>query len=176
MLTYTYGTILISPQNKHVRIQSDGTGGSDPLENYKNIGFLSYTDPDPLKITKLQIQHSMLGHHGPASETPFRWRADDGPLIVVKKTLAPSDKTVWIRARNKWQTDSEVEDFTYWHLDWAQDLQGADLPLIVVVHTSILAFKAWLWSIVTFHSTATFSNSVFRNSWVNAGNWNKNFI
>ena len=49
-----------------------GTGGSGPiLENYKNIGTLN-TGPDPLKITKLPIQHSMLGYHRPASETPFK--------------------------------------------------------------------------------------------------------
>ena len=41
-----------------------GTAGSGPpppprLENYKNIGFLSNTGPDPLKITKLQIQHAI---------------------------------------------------------------------------------------------------------------------
>ena len=44
---------------------------------------------DPLNITKLRIpsQHSILGYHRHASETPFkfafRWRANDGPLIVV---------------------------------------------------------------------------------------------
>ena len=32
-----------------------GTGGPDPLENYKNIGFLGNTGPNPLKITKLPI-------------------------------------------------------------------------------------------------------------------------
>ena len=38
-----------------------GTGGPDPpLKNHKNIGFLSNTGPDPLKITKLSRQHSML--------------------------------------------------------------------------------------------------------------------
>ena len=53
-----------------------GTGIPDPppLENYKNIGFLSNTGPDPLKITKLPSQHSMLGHHRPISEAPFKWR------------------------------------------------------------------------------------------------------
>ena len=30
-----------------------------PLENFKNIAFLSNTGPDPLKITKLPIQISM---------------------------------------------------------------------------------------------------------------------
>ena len=42
--------------------------GIPPLKNYKNIGFLSNTGPDPLKITKLPGQHSMLGHHRHASE------------------------------------------------------------------------------------------------------------
>ena len=47
-----------------------GTGVPDPLETYKNIEFLSTTGPDPLKITNQPIQHSMLGHLRPASETP----------------------------------------------------------------------------------------------------------
>ena len=60
-----------------------------PTKNHKNIGFSSKTGPDPLnKITKLPSQPSMLDHHRHASETPYiyradRWRADDGPLIVV---------------------------------------------------------------------------------------------
>ena len=41
--------------------------GPDTLKNHKNIGFLSNTGPDTLKITKLQSQHSMLGNHRPAS-------------------------------------------------------------------------------------------------------------
>ena len=53
-----------------------------PLENYKNIGFLSNTGPVPLKITKLPIQHSMLGHQRPASETPFIWPFPGGPLMA----------------------------------------------------------------------------------------------
>ena len=69
-----------------------GIGGSDPPppENHKNIGFLSNTGADPLKITKLQSQQSMFGHHRHPSETPFKWRfagvrwcADVGPLIMV---------------------------------------------------------------------------------------------
>ena len=47
----------------HARIQGGGgAGGPDPLKNHKNIGFLSNTGPDPLKITKLPSQHSMLGY------------------------------------------------------------------------------------------------------------------
>ena len=34
-----------------------------PLNNRKNIGFPSNIGPNPLKITKLPSQHSMLGHH-----------------------------------------------------------------------------------------------------------------
>ena len=64
----------------HARIQRWGI--RTPLKNHKNIGFLSNVGPDPLKITKLPGQHSMLGHHQHASKT-FPWRADDGPLIVV---------------------------------------------------------------------------------------------
>ena len=62
-----------------------GAVGPDPpppLENYKNIGFLSNASPDPLKITKEPIQHSMLGHHRPASEMPFKWRFAGGSLIA----------------------------------------------------------------------------------------------
>ena len=35
-----------------MRGSSEGTGGQDPLENHKNIGFLSKIDPDPLKNHK----------------------------------------------------------------------------------------------------------------------------
>ena len=45
-----------------------GTRDPDPpLKNYKNIGFLSNTGPDPLKITKLSSQHSMISHYRHAS-------------------------------------------------------------------------------------------------------------
>ena len=70
-----------------------------PLENYKNppgkitknIGFLSNTGPDPLRITKLPIQHLMVGHHRPVSETPLKWRLAGGPLMArLKWYLDPS--------------------------------------------------------------------------------------
>ena len=59
-----------------------GSGTPHPMNNHKNIVFLKFlsnTEPDPLKITKLPSQHPLLGHHLMA----FRWRADDGPLIEV---------------------------------------------------------------------------------------------
>ena len=60
----------------HTRIQSGD------LENQKNIGFRSNTCPEPLKVTKLSSQHSMLGYHRYASETPFKWRFAGGPMMA----------------------------------------------------------------------------------------------
>ena len=57
-------------------------GGSRWGENNQNIGFLNNTVPDPLKITKLLSQHLMLGHHGHASETPFKWRFAGGTMMA----------------------------------------------------------------------------------------------
>ena len=57
------------------RVGHRGSGPPTPTPNKKNhkpIGFRSNTGPDPLKITKLPSQHSMLGNHWPASETPFK--------------------------------------------------------------------------------------------------------
>ena len=46
-----------------------------PAKSQKYIlGFLSNAGLDHLKITKMLSQHSMLGHHRHASETPFKWR------------------------------------------------------------------------------------------------------
>ena len=53
-----------------------------PLKKSQNIGFLINTGPDPLKITKPSSQHSMLGHHRHASETPFKWRFAGGPMMA----------------------------------------------------------------------------------------------
>ena len=59
-----------------------GQGARTPLENHKNIGFLSNTGLEPLKITKLPSQHSMLGHHRHASEMPFKYRFAGGPMMA----------------------------------------------------------------------------------------------
>ena len=64
------------------RSRGGGTGGPPAppppththTENNKNIGFLGNNGLDPLKITKLPSQHSMLGHHPHSSKTPFKWR------------------------------------------------------------------------------------------------------
>ena len=57
-------------------------GSRPPLKSHKNIGFLSNTGPDPLKITKLPSQHSMWGHYRHANKRPFKWRFAGGPMIA----------------------------------------------------------------------------------------------
>ena len=81
----------------HSRIQrGQGVRTPPPLEYSQNIGFLSNNGLDPLKITKLPSQHSMLGHIGQC----VIWIVF--PLIKKKKkscqSWTPSGKTFWIRA------------------------------------------------------------------------------
>ena len=59
------------------------------MENHKNKGFPSNTDPDPLKITKLPSKHSMFGHPWHASETPL-----NGVLMVGR--WWPAYSLIWI--------------------------------------------------------------------------------
>ena len=93
-----------------------GDRGSGSLKNHKNIGYLS-NSLDPLKITKLPSQHSMLGHHQHTSETPFKfaggsmmarlwWYLDPPSSHQLKKekkrknnvAVGPPDKAFYIRA------------------------------------------------------------------------------
>ena len=53
-----------------------------PLKNHKNIGSLSNTGPDSLKLTKLPRPDSMLGHHRHASETLFKLRFACKPITA----------------------------------------------------------------------------------------------
>ena len=54
-------------------------GGSDPPgKSQTYIKVLAILVRIPWKITKLPSQHSMTGHHRPASETPFKWRFAEG--------------------------------------------------------------------------------------------------
>ena len=93
-------------------------GGPDPppLKNYKNIGFLSNSGPDPLKNHNAPEPAFNVGPSSVCQRNNhlrgISLRADDGPLIVVfgsshpssttlKKehlSWAPSDKIFWIRA------------------------------------------------------------------------------
>ena len=58
---------------KSIRGSRGGDRGSwTPQKNYKNIGFPSIAGRDPLKNHKA----IKLSHHGPASETPFKWYSD----------------------------------------------------------------------------------------------------
>ena len=73
-------------QDKHAPIQREGHGVLTPMKNHKkNIGFLCNIVPDPLKITKLPSQHSMLGRHWHTSETPFLWCFAGGPMMAPLK-------------------------------------------------------------------------------------------
>ena len=81
---------------RYARADSEGGGGGggpDPLEKHKSIGFPSNIDLDPLEITKLPSQHSMLGHYRHASETPFQWSFAGGSMMAHFSgisTLSPS--------------------------------------------------------------------------------------
>ena len=70
-----------------------GQGVGTPLENHKNIGFLSNTGPDSFKnhkATKPAFNVGLsLARQRNAIEMAFRWRADDGPLIVVFRSFLP---------------------------------------------------------------------------------------
>ena len=62
-----------------------GQGVPTPTPSEKSrkyrVCLQSFGDLDPLKITKLPIQHLMLGHHRPASEMPFKRRFAGGPMM-----------------------------------------------------------------------------------------------
>ena len=76
------------PPRRHVRIQrGGGQRVRTPMKNHKNIGFLSNTGPDPLKNHKATNPAFNVGPSSArqrnAIQMAFRWRANDGPLIVV---------------------------------------------------------------------------------------------
>ena len=69
---FQYISISVDIVRSHARIQrGDRVSGHPHLKNHKNIEFLS-NRPDPLKFSKLPSQHSTLGHHRHARETPFK--------------------------------------------------------------------------------------------------------
>ena len=62
--------------------EGGGAGGSDsppPLENHKDIGFLSNTGLDPLKNHKA---NKPALDHPQAREILFKWRFTGGPLMA----------------------------------------------------------------------------------------------
>ena len=83
-----YESLLFDTYQKLLCLGGGGDRGSgNPLENHKNIGFLSNAGPDPLKnhkATKPAFDFGPLSaRQRNAIEMAFRWRADDGPHIVV---------------------------------------------------------------------------------------------
>ena len=80
----------------HVRIQRGGDRGSDPHppEKSQTIGVLSNSGPDPLKNHKATEPAFNVGPSSArqrnAIQMAFRWRADDGPLIVVFGSSHPT--------------------------------------------------------------------------------------
>ena len=56
-----------------------------PPEKHKIKGFFSNAGPDSLKITKPPRLHSMLGHHPPTSQMPFKWRFAGRPVMTRLK-------------------------------------------------------------------------------------------
>ena len=63
----------------------------NPQKNHKNIGFLSNAGPDPLKNLKATKPEYNVGQ----SSVAVRWRADDGPLLMLQVfgSSLPSQKT-----------------------------------------------------------------------------------
>ena len=58
-------------------------GGPDPPDKSQKYRVsLAILVRIPCKSTKLPSQHSMLGQHRPASETPFKWRFAGGPMFA----------------------------------------------------------------------------------------------
>ena len=68
--------------------------GSDPLENHKAIGYVSDTGPGPLenhKATKPAFNvWPLSARQRNAIQMAFRWRADDGPPLVIFGSSLPS--------------------------------------------------------------------------------------
>ena len=57
----------------------EGGGGVPELQKYRVLK--QYWSGSPEK-SQLPIHHSIMGHHWPASETPFKWRFAGGPLMA----------------------------------------------------------------------------------------------
>ena len=73
-----------------------GTGGPDPPENHKHIGFYSITGLDLLKITKLQSKHLMWAIIGLSAKRHFNGVSLVGRLLPAYGgfwSLAPLEKT-----------------------------------------------------------------------------------
>ena len=72
----------------HMRGSRRGDGGPDPPSEKSQKCRVSkqYWSGSPENIS----QHSKLGHHRPASETPFKWRFVGGPKMAHLKCYLDS--------------------------------------------------------------------------------------
>ena len=110
--------VLLSTHNKSCADPEGGggAGGPDPPEKSQNIGFLSNSGLDPLKITKLPSQHSMLGHHRHASETPckwrFTWRFPGGPMMARFEWYLDPPSPHQLKKNNKQNKTSKLNPHT----------------------------------------------------------------
>ena len=85
----------------HGRIQRGNRRSGPPEKNTQKYRVFSNTDPDPLKVTKLPSQHSILNGVLQFYRPAYSDIWIISPLIHLKKngqSLTPSYKTFWIRA------------------------------------------------------------------------------
>ena len=87
-------TLKFYKPHLQVRIQR-GAEGPDPLplKKHKNILFSSNTGPDPLKNRSYQASiqcWAIICTPAKRHFMAFRWRADDGMLLVVPGSSFPS--------------------------------------------------------------------------------------
>ena len=73
-----------------------GTGGPDPPEKSQKYRVSwQYCPGSPEKITRLQSQHSMLGHYRSASETPFKFTVLFGSSFPSSKKMLSELDILW---------------------------------------------------------------------------------
>ena len=72
-------------QRQHARTQRVGKGSGPPLESQKDLGFLHYWSGSSGKSPSYQASTQCWATMGVAfhKAIAFRWRADDGPLLVL---------------------------------------------------------------------------------------------
>ena len=100
---FQYISISVYIVRSHARSRGGGTGGPDPLplKNHKN--FLAILERIPRNSQNYQasIQRwAIIGTPAKRHLKAFRWRADDGPLLVIfgSSPLKKKKKTV-VRVR-----------------------------------------------------------------------------
>ena len=145
-----------------------GAGVRTHLKNRNAIGFLSNTGPDPLKITKLPSQHSMLGHHRPASETSFEWRFAGAPLMArflvvfgssllssTKKGLSELDPLCHNFLDPRMKCPNELVRSLSYHSDIVMLIFMANRRNCIIYINSIITGRSPLLALAYFHDINT---------------------